>query len=387
VRLHFSELRESGSASTPGNYVFQGGALSVTSATLLADGMTVELLTSPAPVPGSNYVLLISGVQDLSSNAVNESVAIQVGNKFPVTSNLIAAFDGSATVASPIDGVLWLDQSGNENHALNTTNTANCRPTLKTNGLGSYNTLLFKRASQQFLEMDGPSGTGFGGTAYTWFFVLKATSLQTTPNILRHNSSLSFANWGAFFQTNSSITQFQPALWANGRMADGTSFEGAVYPVSTGEWMVGEGMFNGDIGDGTGVVLCRAEYPLSNLVLATTNTNTTTLAAGTPIATFIGNDSKLNAGFEGEMAALLLYNGALDGGQRAQVENYLRSKYFASISLAVNGANLEISYLGVLQSSTNAASGYVDVPGNPSNPYIITPGSQLKRQFFRARTP
>ena len=87
------------------------------------------------------------------------------------------------------------------------------------------------------------------------------------------------------------------------------------------------------------------------------------------------------------MEAVLLYYGALDDTQRAAVESYLRSKYFAGISLLVSGANIQVSYVGVLQSSTNVASGYTDVPGNPANPYIITPGNQLQRQFFRARTP
>jgi hypothetical protein len=354
------------------------------------DLFTVDVGTTPAPVSGSNYVLLVSGVQDQSLNPMpaNTPVAVHVVSGFPIITNLIAAFDSSSMSPHPLSGAVWLDLSGNENHALNNTNTTVCRPALIPNGLGTYNTLLFNRANQQFLQMDGPTGTGLGGSALTWFFVIKPNTMQSTPNVLRHVSSFNANNWGSFFSTNNAKSSFQPGLFANSRNITGGAIETPAYPIQVGQWMIGEGMFNGNIDNGgTSIVYSRAEYPLSNLVLSGTTNYTSTLAVGTPVLTYVGNGSGLGGGFDGQMEALLLYNGALDDGQRAQVEAFLRNKYFAGISLQVSGANIQIGYFGVLQSSTNAASGYVDVPGNPSNPYIITPGSQLERQFFRARTP
>jgi len=41
----------------------------------------------------------------------------------------------------------------------------------------------------------------------------------------------------------------------------------------------------------------------------------------------------------------------------------------------------------VLQSATNAAGPYLDVPGAPTSPLVIPPGSQLQQQYLRARSP
>jgi autotransporter-associated beta strand protein len=391
VRLHFSEPVDPSSVTDPANYVFQGGALSVVSATVsstASDIWTLDVGTDPAPAAGANYVLLVSNARDTTGNTIlaNTPVPVHVVSGFPVISNLIAAFDGTSIAASPVDGVVWNDLSGNENHALNPNPAANRRPSLKANGLGGIDTILFDQAFQQYLQIDGTNGTGLADNSHTWFFVVKPTSFGSTPNVLRHWSSFNNANWGSFFADNNAKSGFQPALFANGRNISAAAIETPAYPVQAGQWVLGEGMAN-DVGDGTSIVYSRAEYPLSNLVLSGTTNFSSTLAVGSPYLTYVGNGAGLTGGFNGEMEAVLLYYGALDDTQRAAVESYLRSKYFAGISLLVSGANIQVSYVGVLQSSTNVASGYTDVPGNPANPYIITPGNQLQRQFFRARTP
>ena len=88
------------------------------------------------------------------------------------------------------------------------------------------------------------------------------------------------------------------------------------------------------------------------------------------------------------MAEILIYTGNLSDNDIGSIENSLKVKYFPPlIGIQQNGANFEVQFTGVLQSSTNASTGYLDVPGNPTSPYIITPGSQLPQQFFRSRHP
>ena len=69
VRVVFSEGMDPSSAELPSNYQVVGGALAVTNATLL-DGTTVDLRMTSEELPGSNYDLIISAVQDQSFNTM-----------------------------------------------------------------------------------------------------------------------------------------------------------------------------------------------------------------------------------------------------------------------------------------------------------------------------
>jgi hypothetical protein len=55
------------------------------------------------------------------------------------------------------------------------------------------------------------------------------------------------------------------------------------------------------------------------------------------------------------------------------------------IAARTQGNNIEIHFTGVLQASTNVGWGYVDVPGDPASPLLVTPGNPLSQQFFRCR--
>lgn len=86
VQVIFSEPVSFATATKAGNYVFTNG-LPITNASLGADNLTVTLTTAPL-VSGSNYVLVISGIQDRATTpntiAPNTSVAVFAGPYAPL---------------------------------------------------------------------------------------------------------------------------------------------------------------------------------------------------------------------------------------------------------------------------------------------------------------
>jgi hypothetical protein len=56
------------------------------------------------------------------------------------------------------------------------------------------------------------------------------------------------------------------------------------------------------------------------------------------------------------------------------------------LSIKLVGNKVEVTFSGVLQTATSIPGTWTDVP-NPTNPYIVTLGSQAGAQFFRTHTP
>ena len=67
-----------------------------------------------------------------------------------------------------------------------------------------------------------------------------------------------------------------------------------------------------------------------------------------------------------------------------------KMKYFGmrpTISVRQHPASVELQFVGVLQASTNAGSGFADVPGQPAGPYQVAPGTRSLARFYRTRSP
>lgn len=69
VRVQFSEGMDPTTAQNPANYQVAGGTSTVTNATLLGL-LTVDLQLAPELTAGSNYDLILSGIQDQSGNTI-----------------------------------------------------------------------------------------------------------------------------------------------------------------------------------------------------------------------------------------------------------------------------------------------------------------------------
>ncbi|MBN2508142.1 MAG: hypothetical protein JXQ71_15760 [Verrucomicrobia bacterium] len=389
LRLHFSEPVLAASAVDRFNYAFPDAAFELVDLAM-ADRFTVDLALAPAPVPGSNYVVLVSFVQDDATNAMPENVCVPFSapSGFPAMGQLVAAFNGSVTAADPADGVTWPDQSGNENHALSYSTATNRRPTLIESNLNGFATLNFHRPSQQALTIAGPTSTGFHGSNLTWFIVAKPTNVAGfNPNLLRHSSTFSAAAWGSFMFGGNASTGYQPAFVSNGRRPAGSAIEAVAFPIQPGHWMICEGYVNGDLGES----YSRVETPASNTVVSATNSAATPTGYGEPLLTWIGRSPTVASdAFDGEMAEVLVYSGVLDAVQRAEVQTHLRTKYFSqppTVAITATATNLQIAFTGVLQAAPAVDGAFEDVEGVVTSPLEIPLESATNTLFFRARRP
>ena len=355
----------------------------------LVDRFSVDLAVSPTFTPGSNYTLLVSYIQDTAGNGMPTDVPVlfTAPSGLPVMEKVVAAFDGSSAVAHPTDGVTWRDRSGNENHALSYSTAANTRPTLRTSSLNGLNTLNFLRPSVQALRVEGTNSTGLVGDAFTWFVVAKTTNVATGvfPNMIRHQSSLDNAAWGTYFFPGNASTGSRPGLVANGRNGTGGEVAAISFPLTPGEWTLVSGHVNGPATE----VFSRLETPSSNTVVTATNIGTA-MRFGTPVGTWIGSTAGgggvASGAFDGEMAEVLIYNGALDATQRATVEAYLRTKYFprAELSIRLEGGNAIVEFTGTLLSG-DEVTGITNVVSGATSPLVIPNGAA--KQFYRSRLP
>lgn len=393
LRLTVSEPLDEATALSAANYATTGRT--VTTVTKVSD-FIYDIGVDPAPVPGASVSLTASGVKDAAGNAMTPGTAqATAATGFPVMPRLIAAFHSGGAAVHPLDGVTWNDLSGNENHARSrgtSESTALRRPTLVAAGLNGRSTFAFSRANQQFLAIDGPLSTGFSGTDYTFFFVAKqvtATGSGYFPNLIRHQSDFNAANWGAYLFGGNTATSNQPSLVISARNGSGGEVPCFVTPVTTGSWDIISGQVNGGFGESSGRVERRDTYPAT----VTTGTATGSLNIGsTPITTFIGRSAGTNVAnesFDGEMAEVLIYSGALTAAEQAAVELYLRCRWFGpdradmAILPLANG-DVEITFAGALQRSVNLQSW---TTLNVTSPHIIPAASRLSAEFFRSACP
>ena len=339
LRLHFTQAVMTEQATNLSSYALQGSELSLIGV-VQVDSATVDLLTTPAPVSGNSYTVLLSNLRNCASDTItNDTPAgFTTPSGFPLMNGLVAAFDGSSAAASPVDGVNWHDLSGNENHAVNTVTNASRRPTLQSGALNGHDTLKFVRNSSQTLAISAAAGLGLGGSNHTWFFVVKPTYLAAAVNVIRHQSSLQPGNWGSFFFQGNAGTGNQPALTANGRTPASGAVEAVAYPVALSNWVIGSGFVDG----GAGNVYSRVLSSANGAFNAATNVTGTATGLGTPIATWIGSVAN-STFFDGEMAEVLIYTNALSAAECAQVEDYLRLKYFPAPQVLQEPASIEKS--------------------------------------------
>ena len=394
LRVHFSEPLNETLAGAPENYVVSGGR-TVTGVNRVND-FTWDVGLNLPPVAGTSYTLTVSGVKDLAANPLTTvSISATAASGFPVMANLIAAFHGGSAQSHPLDGVTWKDLSGNENHALSPGvegTRALSRPQLVAAGLNGRDTFSFARGNRQFLSIDGPISTGFAGSEFTFFIVAKQVAVPTAgyfPNLLRHRSSFSAAHWGAYLFAGSASTSNVPSMVVSSRSSSGSEVPCFVTPAAFGTWGIFTGQVNGGFSESSGRIEDHAPAGV-NVVTGS--------AAGemyfdpTPVSTAIGrspNGTGTVDSFDGEMAEMLIYAGALTAEEQNAIQFYLRSRYFAVVqpSLAIlqtPAGDVEVTFSGVLQHSLDLGSW---TTLNVSSPWRVPAAARLPEEFFRSVIP
>ncbi len=394
LRLEVSEPLDETTALDPARYGVSGG-VSVESVVKVND-FTYDLAVTPRPTAGATYEVSFRGLQDLAGNALAGAVAsARAASGFPLMAQLVAAFSGGTAEAHALDGITWRDGSGNGNHARSpgvSNGVPLRRPSLVPAGLKGLDTVAFSRSRQQFLAIPGATATGLEGSDYTFFMVAKPTASPAAgqfPNLLRHQSDFHAANWGAYFFAGNSATGNQAALVVSARNGSGGEVPCFVSPVAFGGWMI----LSAQVAGSAGTSLGRQEDPAAVPRLTRQGSAAGSLRFGSaPRATYLGRSPAgdgSNDSYDGEMAEVLIYAGALDEGERAGVERYLRQRYFAAevpqIALeSLPNGDLEVRFSGQLEHSVDLQSW---APLGASSPWVVPAEARRLREYFRATAP
>ena len=395
LRVTMSEPLDEAQALQAGNWSVAGRA--VTGVTKVTDFL-YDVAVDPAPAAGDVVTLTASGVKDQAGNPVTPaSASATAASGFPVLPRLVAAFNEASAAPHPVDGVTWNDLSGNGNHARSrgsADTTPLRRPTVVPAGLNGRSTFGFLRANQQFLAIDGPVSLGLDGSDYTFFIVAKQATAPAAgagyfPNLIRHQSDFNAANWGAYLFAGNTATGGQPALVVSARSASGGEVPCFVSPVGFGSWSLITGQVSGGTGTSTGRHEARDTRPAT----VATGSASGTLTFGTQArATFIGRSAGANVAnesFDGEMAELLIYAGALTAEEQAAVQLYLRCRHFGAdeadlVVLQRPDGDIEVTFAGVLQRSADLQSWTTHAGGSP---LLLRAGARLPAEYFRSVCP
>jgi len=266
----------------------------------------------------------------------------------PVSTGLVVAIDASDATTSGGFVTSANDQSGNGHHAVGAFGpmlVANATPT----GAGVFRF----DGDTQYLDIAGSAA--FDNTSLTTFIVFQTPEMNASSRITA--SAYSDINPGlagdqSHYQVNGMFAA--PSSGTNRLNLQGRSVTGGATTVRTDpdtmsvdEFYIGVGVYTA----GTGDLAITAIDPLGA-------SSTGTLGGASPglsghLFTRIGASGTTSAAtltnyFEGDIAAILIYNRVLDVGERAAVESYLRDAYQVQVPEPASAALLLSAGLAVL---------------------------------------
>lgn len=124
---------------------------------IIGDRNAARKIVPPFPIPQRAYGGLFSGVDPRTITGM---------------ALWLDASDGT-TITVGTGASQWNDKSGNANNATQATGSA--QPTVQSKALNNLNTLLFTRASSQYMQLASP----LSGTTFTVFAVARAASASS----------------------------------------------------------------------------------------------------------------------------------------------------------------------------------------------------------------
>jgi|GEM_PF-1434776 len=305
--VQFNEPLEAASAGNAANYQVNG--ISITSAAFNASKNRVVLSLGAAPTPGTPYTLTVSNVRDTSANSITAATAVNftVPTGVPTSGLKIwtRADAGVTLTAGKVSQ--WTDQSGSSNHLVMP--DAARQPSLVSNVLNGRPAIRFAGAQCLQRDVDNLIGERFS------IFAVKKASKPASSTM--------------FLDTGNDGEQSRHTIWA-----------GANYLLYTGGGEIQTDQFN----DG--------DYLIYGLIANQSNSSaringvpyvghTSTTASGSYTELPAPNKRPLVLGsrytknqyfWSGDVMEFIVYDRALSPSETAQVEAYLRARYFPPVA-------------------------------------------------------
>lgn len=253
-------------------------------------------------------VLILAGVMFSAVGALR-------ADNLPVTAGLLLRLEADAGVTT-INGRVsaWEDQALALGGANDATNTGGTGPVLVANGINGLPTLNFD-GSNEFLQVAG--NVAFDIDTFTWIIVTQYTRNTASTQTLLNSA----------YSTGAGTSSGE--LW-------GTK-TGKGDPFAYARNISGSSDSSGGLGLDTPVILSAVwagDDTLTQWISGKKNTTRTGLDAAPSghVSTQIGKPANVSSSFfNGNISEVLIYDRALSGAERQQVEVFLGDKYGISI--------------------------------------------------------
>jgi hypothetical protein len=243
--------------------------------------------------------------------------------------------DAGVTLATNGQGVQeWHDQSGNGNHA--TQSTPGNRPVLVTSAINSLPAIDFDDAGPQYFDLGGPMS---GATAGSIFVVIKVNNDPPNAQIRSGLWDFSATDFNTHYPFTDSVVYDGWGATVRKTVGDVTpslSSTYRIYNVTSGsaDW--------------------RAR--LDGLVVFTTTSNTVTFRAS---GTKLGQSNSALYCLDGRVAELFAFDSVLSDSDRFDMFDYLNTRYALGLAdprdQRVTRANVAAAFQGATARITQAA--------------------------------
>ncbi len=231
--------------------------------------------------------------------------------KFSGCALWLAADRGVTTVDGKVSA--WADQSGNGNHAAQT--TANYRPLYVASAQGGRPTLRFD-GSNDVLSVGSPS-LPMGSSTRTGFVVVKRETSSTEGYIFKYGALSAFRSLGFCFAHQGTTSAYLGYYAHDVFKSSASDTSGTIWTFGNSESNVSSSFLykNGS-----------SQMPLT--LFGSDGTINTTAGA-----MYIGDFSDAHSyPFYGDISEIIIFNRALTDNERIKVEQYLSGKYAITLS-------------------------------------------------------
>lgn len=250
----------------------------------------------------------------------------------PLSSNLFVQLEADVGVVEPAlagDPIVWEDQAplaGSQNAA---TSVAGFLPTLVTDASPAGDRPVVRFDGSDFLNIGADSV--FESNVFSWISVVRASDIVSQPQWLFGSSYTSLDN-GSTTPDNFASNHAWGTFFEAGRFRNfSRSSTGSIrnpFPsghTATADWFMLTGIWTGDL------VKTTVIDSTNTIVAEASVSGASAVPFGHKLSRIGGQPQGGGSGFNGDMAAMLIYDSALTLAQEREVQAYLWDKWFTPI--------------------------------------------------------